>query len=83
MKPVTEVQTPKPHKATLDYAGLADMYNARAIGDGVAMPKVYNITLFRKTLAGKGLVPDVDFTAFTKDGETVVKRLSAAVMSRG
>lgn len=84
MRPVTEVETPKAiHKAAIDYAKLADLYNERAVGDGVVMEKVYNITIFRKNIAGRGLVPGVDFEAFTKDGETVVKRLSTAVMSRG
>lgn len=83
MRAVETVQAPKAvEKVTIDYAKLADLYNSTAIGGGVALPKVYNITVFSTRLEARGLKRDTDFSTFTQDGETVVKRLSQASMLR-
>lgn len=66
----------------IEYNKLADLYNRLEVGGAVQMDKVYNITLFKKALARRGVVIDTDCSAFNKDGKTLVKRLSQAVMTK-
>lgn len=83
MEAVTGVESPKTtHKVVIDYAQLADLYNAAVVGDGVQFEKVSNITVFRCRLAKRGVTSGTDFEVFTKDGKTIVKRLSKAQMLR-
>lgn len=75
-----EVGSPR---TPIDYNKLADYYNSAEIGGAVQMDEpVYNITLFKKAISRRGLVLDVDYTAFNKDGKTLVKRLSQALMTK-
>jgi hypothetical protein len=69
-------------RTQIDYNKLADFYNSAEIEGAVETDEVYNITLFKKRLQNRGLVLDVDFTAFNKDGKTFVKRLSEALMTK-
>ncbi|QBJ04520.1 hypothetical protein HOV23_gp053 [Pseudomonas phage Lana] len=72
-----------PTRTPIDYNKLADFYNSAEIGGAVEMDEqVYNITLFKKALSRRDLELDVDFTAFNKDGKTLVKRLSQARMTK-
>lgn len=83
MKAVTAVESKKTKRVVVDYAKLADLYNSSIVGGGVELENISNITLFRKRLENRGVASEVDFEAFTKDGKTVVKRLSETQMSRG
>lgn len=69
-------------RTPIDYNKLAELYNALEIGGAVEMDPVYNITNFRQALCRRGLVTQVDFTAFNKGGKTLVKRGSQATMSQ-
>ncbi len=83
MKAVTAVESTQTKRVVVDYAKLADLYNSSVIGGGVELENISNITLFRKRLEARGITSGTDFEAFTKDGKTVVKRLSETKMSRG
>jgi hypothetical protein len=74
-----EVGSPR---IAIDYNKLAEYYNTAEIEGAVEMDEVYNITLFKKALTRRGLELDVDFSAFNKDGKTLVKRLSQALMTK-
>lgn len=82
MKIVSNSDAKPKERKTVDYSLLADYYNRCAEGEAVELDKVYNVTLFKKTLSNKGLVSDVDFQAFNKDEKTYVKRLTMARMSK-
>jgi len=69
-------------RTSIDYGKLAELYNALEIGGAVEMDPVYNITLFKDALARRGLVNLEDFSAFNKDGRTLVKRLTQAAMTK-
>lgn len=66
----------------IDYVKLAEYYNALEVGGAVEMDAVYNITLFKQALERRGVVETTDFTAFTKHGKTLVKRLTQADMTK-
>ena len=67
----------------IDYSKLADLYNRLENGGAVEMDEqVYNITLFKKHLARRGVVIGTDFEAFNRDGKTVVKRLTQVAMTK-
>lgn len=84
MKPVKAVQSVA-HRThdSIDYAKLSTMYNESAVGDGVELDKVYNITLFKKALERRGVIVGKDVEAFSSGDVTIVKRISTAAMSRG
>lgn len=69
-------------RASIDYKKLAELYNSLEVGGAVEMEPVYNITLFKDALGRRGVVLDTDFSAFNKDGITLVKRLSMAAMTQ-
>lgn len=75
-------QEGRPQRTPIDYATLAEFYNALETGGAVEMDAVYNITNFKEALVRRGLVLNTDFTAFTHNGKTLVKRLSQAVMTQ-
>lgn len=84
MKPVKHVNAePTPAKASIDYDRLRELYNEAPVGGGVEMDRVYNISLFKQALVRRGLVPGKDVDAFTSGEQTIVKRTSTAVMTRG
>lgn len=67
----------------IDYVKLAEFYNGLEVGGAVEMDeKVYNITLFKQALGRRGVVSEVDFHAFNKDGKTLVKRLTLVDMTK-
>ena len=69
-----------PSSEQIDYAELAKHYNTLQIDGAVVMDKVYNITLFKRALARRGVVIDTDFQAYNANGKTYVKRLTATRM---
>lgn len=81
MKVVTKADAKK-ERERIDYNAIADFYNTLQIGDALQIKQVYNITLFRRALSNRGVVLNTDFDAFGKDGNTLVKRLSAARMTK-
>lgn len=81
MKVVTKEDAQK-ERERIDYSAIADFYNRLQIGEALQIEPVYNITLFRQRLAKRGVEADKDFEAFGKNGKTLVKRLSAARMSK-
>ena len=83
MKIVSEEDAKPKERKTVDYNLLADYYNRCGVGDAVEMDQVKNVSLFKKALSNfRGLVLDVDFQAFNKDGKTYVKRLTMARMTK-
>lgn len=69
-------------RTPIDYEKLADFYNALEVGGAVEMDAVYNITLFKEALERRSVVSETDFSAFNKDGKTLVKRLTQAAMTK-
>ena len=69
-------------RTPIDYATLAEFYNALEVGGAVEMDAVYNITNFKEALGRRGLVHGTDVSAFSHSGKTLVKRLSQAVMTQ-
>lgn len=82
MKIVPNVGARPKERKPIDYDRIADFYNACDVEDAVEIPKVYNVTLFKKSLASHGITSDVDFYAFNKDGKTYVQRLTTVKMSK-
>lgn len=83
MKIVSKTDAEPATRISVDYSLLADYYNRCGIGDAVELDdKVSNVTLFKKTLSKRNIVPDVDFQAYIKDEKTYVKRLTMAKMSK-
>lgn len=69
-------------RTPIDYAKLAEFYNALEVGGAVEMDAVYNITNFKEALGRRGLALKTDVDAFSHSGKTLVKRLSQAVMTQ-
>lgn len=69
-------------RTSIDYVELAKKYNALEVGGAVVLEPVYNITNFKAALERRGLASQTDFNAFNKGGETLVKRVSQAVMTQ-
>lgn len=82
MKIGPNTDAPPKERRSLDYNLLADFYNRCAVGEAVQCEKVYNVTLFKKSLVNRGIASDVDFCAYNKDGKTYVKRLTTVRMSK-
>jgi hypothetical protein len=72
-------EVPAPVKRN-DYSAIAAAYNGMAIGQAVTMPRVYNITLFRNTLARHGLSVE-DAQVFQRAKACFILRKSEAVMT--
>lgn len=66
----------------INYGEVASLYNAAQINGGVELDRVYNITLFKRTLTRRGLVEGVDFTAANHKSITLVTRLSPKKMTK-
>ncbi|MNL80376.1 hypothetical protein D3C87_2072150 [compost metagenome] len=49
----------------------------------VKMEKVYNITLFKRTISNRGVASEVDFQAYNRGDNTFVKRLTQVAMTKG
>lgn len=76
MEVIDAVPTPvKRH----DYKAIAKAYNKMPVGKALKMPRVYNITLFRKTLAGYGL-KEADANIFQRNNACFIERKSEALM---
>jgi hypothetical protein len=82
MKIVSDQASGPKERKTVDYGKLADYYNRCEDGDAVELEKVYNITLFRRSLDLRGITQGVDYQAFNKDGKTYVKRISKVRMTK-
>lgn len=82
MKVVKNADAQK-ERERIDYAAIATFYNNNLqVGEALQIEPVYNITLFRRALNGRGVTSGKDFEAFGKGGKTLVKRLSMARMSK-
>jgi len=62
-----------------DYGVIADRYNEIEVGQALRMSKVYNITLFRRTLARFGLSP-ADTSVYQRGGHCFIQKKSETQM---
>lgn len=78
-----EYANPKKQPSKLfDYAELARLYNQAELGASVKLDeRAYNITLFRKSVARRGVTPNEDFKVFNSGGDTYVQRLTIRTMT--
>lgn len=82
MKVVTKNEAPKRTFNHIDYDALARSYNRAEIEGGVELPRVYNITLFKRAIANWGLVEGEDFSAESHKDVTLVIRISSKQMTK-
>lgn len=82
MRVVTAEQAPERAWNPIDYTAVARLYNSAKVNGGVELDRVYNITLFKRTLTRWGLVEGVDFSASNHKSVTLVTRLSAKHMTK-
>lgn len=80
---VVNKEAAQKERERIDYNAIADFYNRLQVGEALQIEPVYNITLFRRALANRGVKIDVDFDAFGKGGKTLIKRVSMARMTKG
>lgn len=62
----------------IDYERIAKVFNKMRPGQAMKLPKVYNITSFRRNLARRA--PPSAFEAYHREGHCYVKRLSEVGM---
>lgn len=64
----------------IDYAELVDIYNKTYVTGKIRIPKVYNVTLFRKSLLRRGLT-EKDLAVWQRGQHCYIQRLTDAVMN--
>lgn len=76
---MVEGDSPSPANR-IDYAELVDIYNKTYVGGKFRIPRVYNVTLFRRNLLRRGLAAD-DIAVYQRGGHCYLQRLTDAVMN--
>lgn len=71
---------PTESRQAIDYRDIAERYNDLARGQVLRLPRVYNITHFRRALERRGLTHRIDFKVSHQGSNCVIKRLSDVEM---
>lgn len=74
-----ETATKKQPRQYIDYRLLADEYNRAPVRGTVRIPRVYNITLFRRALTNRGLA-EKDFSVANRGKECVIYKWTETAM---
>lgn len=70
-----------PKQTRIDYDKIAERYNSAQPGRGIEIPKVSNITNFKKALERRGLKEGEDFKAWHDGNVCKVQRLTLKTMN--
>lgn len=65
-------------KARIDYRAIAEKFNGMEVGKTMRLPKVYNITSFRRNLENR--VKPEAINVYQRDGSCFIKRLTSEQM---
>jgi hypothetical protein len=76
MEVIDEVPAPVRRQ---DYPAISKAYNEMPVGKALKLPRVYNVTLFRKTLTRHGL-EDTDAAVFQRGNACFIQRKTETLM---